>query len=76
MIKVSRLNGKEFVLNCDMIKTVEATPDTVITLLSGEKTMVRESVDDVIRATMEYKRKIFFGPPERQASQNSQGGES
>jgi len=76
MIKLSRLNGKEFILNCDMIKTVEATPDTVITLVSGEKTMVRESVEEVIRATVEYKKKIFFGPPDCQRGQSGQGGEN
>ena len=40
MIKVSRLNGKEFVINCEMIKTIEATPDSVICLTTGEKIMV------------------------------------
>ncbi|MCM2322860.1 MAG: flagellar FlbD family protein [Oligoflexia bacterium] len=69
MIKVSRLNGKEFVVNCELIKFIEATPDTVLTLVSGEKLMVRESVDDVIRATMEFRQKIFREPPAREGSQ-------
>ena len=67
MIRVSRLNGKEFILNCDLIKTIEATPDTVITLSTGEKLMVRESVDEVIRATMEYRWKVYNEPPHREA---------
>lgn len=62
MIVVHRLNGKEFVVNCEMIKYVEATPDTVITLADNEKIMVKESVHDVIAASSEYKRKLFAGP--------------
>ena len=42
MIKLSRLNGDEFVLNCEMIETVEATPDTVISLINGKKYIVSE----------------------------------
>ena len=63
MIYLTRLNGKEFVLNCDLIKFIEATPDTVITLTQGEKFMVRENVDAVIRATMEYRQKLYQDPP-------------
>jgi flagellar protein FlbD len=59
MIEVTRLNKKEFVLNCDWIETVEATPDTVITLTNGKKYVVAEKVEDVIEKIIEYKRKIF-----------------
>jgi flagellar protein FlbD len=65
MIWVSRLNGKKFVVNCEMIKFVEATPDTVITLSTGEKLMIRESVDEVIQASADYKQRMFREPPER-----------
>ena len=58
MIKVSRLNGKEFVINAEMIQFLEETPDTVITLVNHEKIVVRESVDDVIRRVVEYSRSI------------------
>lgn len=51
-------------LNCEWIKTVEATPDTVITLLNGEKFMVSESVDTVVQNTMQYRQRIFRAPPE------------
>ena len=61
MIQLSRLNGKVFVLNSEMIKFIEATPDTVITLDSGEKLMVREPVEEVIRLSVEYRRKL--SPP-------------
>jgi flagellar protein FlbD len=60
MITVHRLNGKEFVVNCELIKFVEATPDTVITLSDNEKFMVKESVADVIAATRKYKQELFW----------------
>jgi flagellar protein FlbD len=63
MIQLSRLNGKEFVVNCELIKIVESTPDTLITLTTGEKLMVRDSVDDVIRATMNYRKRLYQEPP-------------
>lgn len=64
MITLHRLNGKEFVLNAEQIKFVEATPDTVITLAGDERFMVKESVDSVVQLTIEYKRKWMYGPPE------------
>lgn len=58
MIKVSRLNGKEFVVNAEMIQFIEATPDTVVSLANKEKIVVRESVDEVIRRVVDYNRTI------------------
>jgi flagellar protein FlbD len=58
MIKVTRLNGKEFVVNAELIQYVEATPDTVITLVNHEKLVVKEPVDEVIRRTVEYGRSL------------------
>lgn len=58
MIKVTRLNGKEFVVNAEMIQFVEATPDTVITLSSKEKVVVKEPVDEVVRRAVDYNRSI------------------
>ncbi|MBP7175815.1 MAG: flagellar FlbD family protein [Thermoclostridium sp.] len=59
MIEVSRLNHKTFILNCDWIETVEATPDTVITLTNGKKYVVAEKVEQVIEKVIEYKQKVF-----------------
>lgn len=59
MIEVTRLNKKSFVLNCDWIETVEATPDTVITLTNGKKYVVSEKVDEIIEKVVEYKQKVF-----------------
>ncbi|UZQ86922.1 flagellar FlbD family protein [Thermoclostridium stercorarium] len=60
MIEVTRLNNKAFILNCEWIETVEATPDTVITLTNGRKYVVAEKVEEVVRKVIEYKRKIMF----------------
>jgi flagellar protein FlbD len=58
MIKVTRLSGEEYVLNAHQIETVESTPDTVITLISGRKVLVKESVDKVIELVIKYRRKL------------------
>jgi len=68
MITLHRLNGKEFVLNAETIKFVEATPDTVITLSNDEKFMVKEGVSEVIDRVIEYKRKWLWNPPEHRKS--------
>ena len=54
MIKLTRLNDEEFVLNAELIKTVEASPNTVITITSGNKYIVKEEVQQVIDAVVEY----------------------
>ena len=61
MINLTRLNGTPFVLNAEVIREVEATPDTIITLSTGEKIVVGESVDAVTSAVIDYKRAIMGG---------------
>jgi flagellar protein FlbD len=56
MIQVTRLNGSRVVVNALLIEMVEATPDTVITLTTGNKLVVRESVQDVIGLVTDYIR--------------------
>jgi len=58
MIKLTRLNGSIYVLNCELIETVEATPDTVISTAEGKKYVCTEKVDEVIDRIIEYKGKI------------------
>ncbi len=58
MIKVTRLNGKEFMVNAELIQFVEETPDTVITLINHEKVVVKEKVDDVLRRVIGYQKDI------------------
>jgi flagellar protein FlbD len=56
MIKVTRINDADLVINADLIEFVEAIPDTMITLTTGKKIMVRESVDEIIQRVAEFKR--------------------
>jgi flagellar protein FlbD len=65
VIRLKRLNGSQFILNCDLIKTIEETPDTLVTLTSGEKFMVQEPVDEVVGAVTEYRQKLLREPPSR-----------
>lgn len=56
MVKLSRINGAEVTVNAELIETVEATPDTIVSLTTGKKLMVVESVDQVIEKVMAYRR--------------------
>lgn len=59
MIEVTRLNDKEFTINCDLIEFIEETPDTVITFTTGTKIVVKENSEEIKRRIVEYKRSIF-----------------
>ena len=56
MIKVTRLNDAQLVINADLIEFVEAIPDTIISLTTGKKIMVKESIDEVIDRAARFKR--------------------
>jgi flagellar protein FlbD len=56
MIILHRLNKQEFVLNADLIETLEATPDTLVTLTNGKKFMVRDAMTDVIGRVISYRQ--------------------
>lgn len=58
MISIKRLNNKELWLNPHLIETIEATPDTVITLTTGKRLVVIETVPVVIEKIIQYRRKI------------------
>ena len=58
MIVVTRLNDKRFVLNAELIKSIEETPDTLITLTTGDKIMVKESMNDVVQRAIEFGRQL------------------
>lgn len=62
MIALTRLDGKELVVNADHILTVEATPDTVVLLTTGLHIMVREPVPEVVERTARWRRRIHLGP--------------
>jgi flagellar protein FlbD len=58
MILLTRLNNRPLVVNSDMIKFIENTPDTVITLVSGEKIVVLETVAEVMEEIVSFRRRI------------------
>ena len=58
MINVTRLNDQQFVLNADLIRTVEANPDTIITLVNGGHFIVKESMPQVVERAVEYGRSL------------------
>ena len=62
MIKLTRLNGQPIMVNADLIESVETTPDTVITHVSGNKLIVKDSMEQIQEHIVQFKRKIY-GPP-------------
>ena len=56
MIKVTRFNHTEVIINADLIEFIEANPDTVITMVTGKKVLVLETADEVRRLTQDYRR--------------------
>ena len=58
MISVTRLNGKKLVVNAEMIRTVEANPDTTITLMNGDHILVKEPMNRVVELAIEYGRSL------------------
>ena len=61
MIQLTRLNNHPLVVNSDLIKFVEQAPDTVITLVNGDKIVVRESAQDVLARVVEFRRSVLQG---------------
>ena len=58
MIKVTRLNGKEYFINPHQIESIETRPDTTLMMLSDKSVVVKEGVDEVIDRIVEYRRRI------------------
>ena len=58
MISLTRLNGQTFVLNAELIRTIEERPDTVITLINGDHLVVTEPAKEVVTRTIEYARHL------------------
>jgi len=56
MIKLTHLSGEEFLLNAELIRYVERRPDTFVSLTTGERLVVRESLDEVMRRAVDYQR--------------------
>ena len=58
MVEVTRLNGRRLVINGDQIERIEAIPDTILSMTSGRKLMVRETVDEMVRKLVIYRRSL------------------
>lgn len=56
MIRVTKFDGKPIMLNADWIQSVEQTPDTLITLTTGFQLLVKDAIEDVVKAFKEYKK--------------------
>jgi len=61
MIQLTRLNNQALVVNSDLIKFVESAPDTVLTLVSGEKVVVRETPDQVLDRIVRFRHMVLEG---------------
>lgn len=78
MIRLTRINHAPLVLNSDLIEHVEVTPDTIISLTNGQKFVVLESSEEVIRRVVEFRRAIgecFYrqqAPAEPEESEHNQ----
>jgi flagellar protein FlbD len=59
MIELTRLNGRPMMLNSDLIKTAEASPDTMLTLINGEKLIVREELGEVVERVLAYRARLL-----------------
>ena len=63
MIVVKKVNQQEIIVNCELIVTIEFTPDAVMSLTTGDKIIVDEAKEDLLRKIIEYKRSVNC-PPE------------
>ena len=71
MIQLTRLNNQPLMVNSDLIKFVERAPDTVLTLISGEKIVVLEAPHEVLDRVVGFRRTILAGPSLTQAAAHS-----
>ena len=58
MILVKKINQQEIIVNCELIQTIEFSPHAIITLLNGEKIIIDETAESIIRKVIDYKRSI------------------
>ena len=59
MVRLTKINKKEIYINADLMEFIESTPDTLITLTTGKKILVSESVDEVIERIIDFKKRIM-----------------
>jgi flagellar protein FlbD len=59
MIRLTRLNGQEVVVNADLIEFLESTPETIVSMTTGKKVVVKEKIADIIRLVAEFRARIM-----------------
>jgi len=62
MIQLTRLNGQNLVINGDLIERIEDRPDTIITLITGNQFIVKDSVEQVMEQVIQYKQRVNTSP--------------
>ena len=62
MIMLTKFQGKEFYINSDLIETIEETPDTMITLITGKKLTVQESPEEVLKRILDFRKNVVGTP--------------
>lgn len=72
MIRLTRLQGEAFILNADLIKYVEQRPDTFVTLTSGDRLVVQESMERVMELAVEYQQAKYLLPDPGLRSRSSE----
>ena len=72
MIKLTRLDGEPFVLNAELIRYIESRPDTFVTLTSGDRIVVAESMDEVVERAVQYQQQKHFLPMPQAAPRSGQ----
>jgi flagellar protein FlbD len=72
MIEVTRLNGNPMIVNSDLIKIAEASPDTMLTLIHGEKLIVRESCAQIVEKVLAYRALLLAAVTARSDAMGTQ----
>ena len=70
MIELTRLNGNPIMLNSDLIKTAEASPDTMLTLINGEKMIVRDTCEEVTERVLDYRARLLAAVGRRMSTRH------
>jgi flagellar protein FlbD len=60
MIALTRRNGNALIVNADLILTVEATPETMLYMVNGERIVVKETIEEVVKKSVAFRRRIHF----------------
>jgi flagellar protein FlbD len=68
LISLTRLNRIAVIVNSDLIELIESTPDTVISMTTGEKIVVREAPHEIVNRIRDFRRSIYFRPEEMMLS--------